>query len=67
MKDRALVLSVALVVGFLMVVFAHGCYRDSIVDEMHGPECWLCNAYRWSHMEDAAFQTRELRRRGGDK
>ena len=67
MKDRALVLSVGLVVCLLVFVLGHGCYRDSIADEMHGPECVMCNFYKWFHMDDAAFQTRELRRSGGDK
>jgi len=66
-KEIAIMVAVLLFFSWLMVVFCHGCYRDFVVDKMHGSECYWCNAYRLGHMDNAAFQTRELRRNGGGK
>ena len=54
------------IVAFGLYAGGHGLYRDYIKDEMHGTECYWCNLYRFANMENAAFQTRELRREYND-
>ena len=65
-KEIAICFAAILVFSWIAVVSVHGCYRDFVADEMHGDECYWCNAYRFGNIDNAAFQTRELRRKGGN-
>ena len=49
-------------VAFGLYVGIHGTWCDYINDKMHGEECYWCNVYRYANMDNAAFQTRELKR-----
>lgn len=41
----------------------HGYLRDFSEDGLHERgTCGACGLYRWTHMGDAAFEARELRR-----
>jgi len=63
-KHKEEILAVVLVaaVSFCGCAVLHGCWQDYTKDEMHGTDCYWCNFYRYTHMDNAAFQTRELRR-----
>jgi hypothetical protein len=54
----------SLIVAFVLWAAGHGIYCDYIRDEMHGTECYWCSLYRFANLDNAAFQTRELRRDG---
>ena len=60
--ERLAIGVVCLFVVIAAIALAHGCFMDLVVDEMHGNDCYWCNFYRYGSSDNAAFQTRELRR-----
>ena len=66
MTAKEIIIDVAfgLIVVFVLWAAGHGLYCDYIKDELHTNDCYWCNLYRYANLENAAFQTRELRRDG---
>ena len=57
----AVVLTVMLAIAFLFFAGLHGKYRDAIVGKLHD-DCIMCDIYRFTHSNDAAFAIREAKR-----
>jgi len=58
---------IAAAICVLLYAFGHGIWRDYAKDSMHESGCCWCSMYKLARMDDPAFQTRELRRKGHDK
>ena len=63
-KEMFITIVFCAIIGLCLYTTGHGLYSDYIKVGMHGTECYWCNLYRFANMENAAFQTRELRRDG---
>lgn len=57
----AVVLTVMLAIAFLFFAGLHGTYRDAIAGKLHD-NCIMCDIYRFTHSNDAAFAIREANR-----
>lgn len=57
----AVVLTVMLAIAFLFFAGLHGKYRDAIADKLHD-DCIMCDIYRFTHSNNAAFAIREAKR-----
>jgi hypothetical protein len=61
--DMAVCVAVAALTALFVAAHVHGYLRDFYDDGLHARgTCLACGFYRWSKMDDAAFQARELRR-----
>lgn len=57
----AVVITVMLAIVFLFFAELHGKYRDAIAGKLHD-DCIMCDIYRFTHSNDAAFAIREAKR-----
>lgn len=57
----AVILLVMLAIAFLSFAGLHGKYRDAIAGKLHD-DCIMCDIYRFTHSNDAAFAIREAKR-----
>lgn len=57
----AIFLTIMLAIAFLFFAGLHGKYRDAIVGKLHD-DCIMCDVYRFTHSNDAAFAIREAKR-----
>jgi hypothetical protein len=57
----AILLAVASAIAFFFYAGLHGKYRDTIVNKLHD-DCIMCDIYRFTHSNDAAFAIREAKR-----
>ena len=61
--DTAICAVCAALVALFVSAHVHGYLRDYSEDGLHERgTCTACGLYRWTHMDDAAFEARELRR-----
>lgn len=67
-KEVLIALVFSIVVAFATWVAVHGIWCDYVNDKLHSRgSCYWCDFYRYIHLDDAAFQTRELRREGNKR
>lgn len=66
-KEILITIIFFLIVGICLWGTGHGIYCDYLKDEMHDNSCYWCNLYRYANIDNAAFQTRELRRQNTSK
>lgn len=61
--DAAICAVCAALTALFFAAIVHGHLRDFSEDGLHARgTCGACDFYRWMHMDDAAFEARELRR-----
>lgn len=61
--DAAICAVCAALAALFVAAHVHGYLRDFSEDGLHKRgTCAACGLYRWTHMDDAAFEARELRR-----
>ena len=61
--DAAVCAVCAALTALAVAALVHGYLRDCSEDGLHERgTCGACGFYRWMHMDDAAFEARELRR-----
>lgn len=61
--DMAVSIAASALTALFVAAHVHGYLRDFSEDGLHERgTCFACGLYRWSHMDDAAFEARELRR-----
>lgn len=61
--DMAVCVAAAALTALFVAAHIHGYLRDFCEDGLHERgTCFACGLYRWSHMDDAAFEAREMRR-----
>lgn len=57
----AVALTIMFAIAFLFFAGLHGKYRDAIAGKLHD-DCIMCDIYRFTHSNDAAFAIRETNR-----
>lgn len=61
--DAAICAALAALAALFVAAHVHGYLCDYSEDGLHERgTCGACGFYRWTHMGDAAFEARELRR-----
>lgn len=61
--DIAVCVAAAALTALFVAAHVHGYLRDYSDGGLHERgTCTACGLYRWMHMDDAAFEAREMRR-----